>query len=410
MRQGRVIFLDPSLGRASGHHAMVAENYNRLISRAGRRALFAGHRGTACDLPIFTHRLEDAFRVSRYVAPWVGSPTLAAGVRLLKRALVGSSHAALSRYVNGKALARDDFVRLFTGLGVGRALDYLWREVAPEPSDDLVVLGVDPALLSALSQRHDLFSEGGPGLHLVFMYPEVDFVAPAACSAYWDVARLVGVGAQSMHAERMTHAFELQHKLERAVGFQMTPVRLGPLESPPVAPFTVAALGAGRADKGFAILPEVARVLVGIAPEVVLRVQMPERGFLSELSALRALPNVVLLESRLSDDEYERELVRAHALIMPYDKERYSMRGSGVLVDALIGGRPFIATEGTTLADEGANSGAGLSANSAVGFARAVIQLRQAYPAVLGAAQGGAAAQIALMRNGSLLSALGCAS
>ncbi|MCR6644445.1 MAG: hypothetical protein NVV62_07970 [Terricaulis sp.] len=127
---GRIFFLDPALGASSGHHAVVAANYRRLLEGA-REVRFVGHRGGESEHPLFRHRLEDAFRVSRYGVGWIGDRRVArlaqwvAGRRA--RALPAAQGAGRAVAALGDARYRG----LFAGLGAGAALDALQAQLAP---------------------------------------------------------------------------------------------------------------------------------------------------------------------------------------------------------------------------------------------------------------------------------------
>jgi hypothetical protein len=238
------------------------------------------------------------------------------------------------------------------------------------------------------------------------MYPEADFVGPNAADGYWRLARDLAAAA-SIHAETDAHAERLRDALGCEVGVQPTPVRLAPLPPPRGNEFTIAVLGAGRADKGFAALPAIAAAIHARASDGRLRIQAPAHGFAAELRALSAASNVVMLDADLTSEVYEAELAGAHLLLLAYDRQRYAERGSGVLMDALIGGRPLVCTAETALA-EAITSGNGLAATGVDGFADAVVEARARYDALLSAAQAGSMRRIATLRGGSVLRALGC--
>lgn len=408
-RAGRVIFLDPSLGAARGHHGTVARNYGTLTLEGGREAVFAGHRGSAVEAPVFRHRLEDAFRVCRYTAPWMSDRRLARAAAWAAR--LRPARASLPAAAEGRALDEARFARLFEGLRTCEALGAIFARLAPSPADDVVALGVDPAVLSALHARRALF-EGvnAPRLHLLYMYPERDFLSAATEDAYWRMARDITAFSVA-HAELSMHAQALAPRLTSPVGVQMTPVRLAPLPPSLGGSFRVAVLGAGRADKGFLALPAIAAATHKVAPDVVLRVQMPVRGVGLDgaASALRASPNVCVLPAELSAEAYEAELAAAQVVLLAYDRERYAARGSGVLFDALVGGRPVICTAGTALAAEAARE-ASLTADGPDGFAAAICSACGREGELMAAAQAEARRRVATMRAGSLLTALGCAS
>ena len=398
---GRVFFLDPALGASHGHHAVVAGNYRRLLA-SKREVRFVGHRGGESEHPLFRHRLEDAFRVSRYGVAWIGDRRLAraaqwiAGMRRQGRGLPAAEGAGRA----GAELSDARYRALFSGLGVGAALDRLQAHLNAD--DDVVCLGVDPAMLAALAPRRL-----PARLHLLFMYPDEEFLGPATRAAYWRLAGEVSASAAGVYAELEAHADVLRIKLQSDVAVQSTPVRIAQLAPRQSEDFTVAVLGAGRWDKAFDLLPAIVNATHALDAGIrfIIQAPAPNAGLDAPLNALRAMAGVMLLPSVLSDEAYEATLRDSALVLLAYDKERYRARGSGVLMDALIGGRPIVATEGTALASAIA-SGAGGAGRDPESFAAAIAGLRANYSTHLAAAAAEAARRLDVLRNGPLLRAL----
>lgn len=397
---GRVFFLDPALGASPGHHAVVAGNYRRLLE-GKREVRFVGHRGGASEHPLFRHRLEDAFRVSRYGVAWIGDRRLArlaqfaAGVR--GRALPAAEGAGRA----GAPLSDAGYRALFAGLDAGAALDALQVELRAD--DDVVCLGVDPAMLAALAARRL-----NARLHLLFMYPDDEFLGPATQAAYWRLASEVAADAAGVYAELAAHAETLSGKLQRPVTVQTTPVRIAHVPAAQAQDFTVAVLGAGRWDKAFDLLPAIVAASLVRDPEVrfVIQAPAPNAGLNAPLKALCAMRGVAILPPVLDAAVYDAALRDCAVVLLAYDKQRYQARGSGVLVDALIGGRPVIATEDTALANAMA-PGAGLTGRDPESFAAAIAAMHADYPRFLAAANAEAARRLDILRDGPLLRALG---
>ncbi|MCR6644444.1 MAG: hypothetical protein NVV62_07965 [Terricaulis sp.] len=218
-------------------------------------------------------------------------------------------------------------------------------------------------------------------LHLLFMYPEEDFLGPASEEAYWRLAGEVSAAAAGIYTELALHAEALSGKLQRAVAAQTTPVRIAPLRPRANDAFTIAVLGAGRWDKAFDRLPAIVAATHARDPSVRFVIQAPAAaaGLGAPRDALGAMAGVALLPPSLDDAAYEEALRDCAAVLLAYDKQRYRTRGSGVLVDALIGGRPIIATADTALAREMAQ-GAGLTGEDPESFAAAITAMRADYP------------------------------
>lgn len=401
MKAGRVFFLDPSLGPASGHHNIVAANYRVLLG--GRESVFVGHRGSTVERAVFVHKLEQAFRISRYARAWVGHPLLARALHLAARLRPAAKRRSLPRAPKAAiadGLSVEAYARLFSGLRAGAAIDAL----DCRPGDDLVVLGVDPAVITAMHQRRGHFASIGVRLHLVFMYPEEDFVGPRTDPAYWTIVRDCAAAGAKLYAELDLHAAAIAARTGASVTTQTTPVRLSQLPPPPEGPFTVAVLGAGRWDKAFDALPA---IVAASAPALAFRIQRPVPGVGLEryTRQLAAEPNVTVLPHDLSSARFEAELARAHVFLLAYDQKRYALRNSGVLVDALVGGRPFVCTEGTALA-RGIIDGNGIAAEGVSGIAMALSNAMETYPDLIAAAQRVSVRMGEQIRDGSLLRAL----
>jgi glycosyltransferase involved in cell wall biosynthesis len=71
-------------------------------------------------------------------------------------------------------------------------------------------------------------------------------------------------------------------------------------------------------------------------------------------------PHVEYLTRFLSHSEYEEQLRRTQVMLLPYRLASYRLRGSRVVVEAIVNGIPVIATRGTALAGVVESSGAGL--------------------------------------------------
>jgi hypothetical protein len=239
---GTALYLDPSLGASAGHHRPLARGFAVL---AGRPITFAGacQGRFACPseggrfAPVFSYRLEDAFRVSRSGAEWQGHGLgrwIARGASRFGVKLAGRRS--------------ESYALLFRGLKAGAALEALLRE-APA---DVVSMGADPATLAALHAAGAVFAApGGPRLHIAFMYPERDFL-PNGAEGYFGLVRdMLSWGRPPcLYAELAEHAVDLSAALGAPVAHQILPYRW-PAASPPrpAGPFTVAVLGAGRADR-----------------------------------------------------------------------------------------------------------------------------------------------------------------
>jgi glycosyltransferase involved in cell wall biosynthesis len=242
------------------------------------------------------------------------------------------------------------------------------------------------------------------------MYPEHEFLNARTEAPYFQLIRDMTrwPSPPSLYTELDEHAGELQRRLGAQVLRQILPYRVRPPRTVAAHDeFVVAVLGAGRADKAFDMLPEIVAATRVLDPSVQFRIQRPgARARLDRyVSQLEQEKAVAMLPAALDDDAYEAELARAHIVLLAYDPQRYARRGSGVLVDALVAGRPVVCVAGTALAGA-LGHGNGLAAEGAGGLARAVAEARGRYPDLLAGAARARDATMKAMAEGPLISAL----
>jgi glycosyltransferase involved in cell wall biosynthesis len=119
--------------------------------------------------------------------------------------------------------------------------------------------------------------------------------------------------------------------------------------------FTI--LGVSTWDKGIAVFQEAILRFLSRNPassaSFVLQWAVPCRGpdgnVIPISDRLRSEPRVVLLERRLSNQEYASYFSKSDFIVLPYRKSTYFNRISGVAVEAAVSGKPMIVTENTWL-------------------------------------------------------------
>lgn len=84
--------------------------------------------------------------------------------------------------------------------------------------------------------------------------------------------------------------------------------------------------------------------------------------------------NIESFDDEIRDDDYATLLREADLIVLPYFAPQFSFRTSGIVVDALAAGKPFICLDGTWLASVARLTGAGLvfNASSELSLASAV--------------------------------------
>ncbi|NOX94580.1 MAG: hypothetical protein GXP04_05645 [Alphaproteobacteria bacterium] len=129
--------------------------------------------------------------------------------------------------------------------------------------------------------------------------------------------------------------------------------------------FLIVSLGAARLEKGFHHFPEIVRHTAELAgrddypdadlkkikfvlhasPQIIGR--HPE--IVAAIEKLNAMPRaqVELILEPLSDTDYENLLHASDAIMMPYSKKDYGIRGSMIVSEAIAAAKSIIATAGT---------------------------------------------------------------
>ncbi|KRA65885.1 hypothetical protein ASD79_00960 [Caulobacter sp. Root655] len=157
----------------------------------------------------------------------------------------------------------------------------------------------------------------------------------------------------TLSAESPVYSDNLRDTFKREVGWTLYPLESAPAPLPATGSYRVFSAGAGRGDKGFFRLLNIARLYAKTYPKdnvqfVVQNVPVAEERHQTHyVSQLYAAPNIDLLPARLSDDELEAQYARCSFLIMPYDYETYRFRGSAVFMEGVAKHRPFAIASGT---------------------------------------------------------------
>ena len=119
--------------------------------------------------------------------------------------------------------------------------------------------------------------------------------------------------------------------------------------------FTVAALGAGREDKGFFRLKNIIDTFFQNYPQARARfiLQSVDQSSIIDnyeqshyISQLLATPNVEILQHTMTSEDMDYQFSRANLVILPYDPVIYANRGSAILMEAIGKKVPVLATKG----------------------------------------------------------------
>ena len=152
-----------------------------------------------------------------------------------------------------------------------------------------------------------------------------------------------------LHAENEA----LAEHLSTAMNQRVTPIAIPPIDQPcdltqiePNQNLQIAYLGPARTEKGFPLLPDMVQSILAYEPRLAVKITIqitPQiLGYTQDvLDAVRLLQAIqddrlVLIVDPLEYDAYATLLRQTDVVLMPYDRERYSVRSSGIAVEAVL--------------------------------------------------------------------------
>jgi glycosyltransferase involved in cell wall biosynthesis len=163
-----------------------------------------------------------------------------------------------------------------------------------------------------------------------------------------------------------------------------TSLATGPRETSS-GPLLVGWLGEPRPEKGVGLLPEIIRSVLAASSHRRVRFLLQCGGRTSrrarELDAqLSSFGDAVeCLDVGIAQDAYLAALARCDVLLLPYDRDAYPPeRGSGAALEALLTGKPIVATTGTFAAGL-VTADSGCTGSDAKSFADGILQIADNY-------------------------------
>ena len=134
------------------------------------------------------------------------------------------------------------------------------------------------------------------------------------------------------------------------------------------SPVLFSCLGPARLEKGVDILQAAILHLFKVQPDLNakfiiqwnLEILQEDGSVLARSPELEQSDQVLFLTSNLSSEEYDTYLSQSDCIILPYRRQAYYTRLSGIAIEAAMSGIPLIYTEDTWLEDAVAQYGAGL--------------------------------------------------
>ncbi|MEM7602306.1 MAG: glycosyltransferase [Verrucomicrobiota bacterium] len=129
-----------------------------------------------------------------------------------------------------------------------------------------------------------------------------------------------------------------------------------PQESPV---FTIVSPGPARWEKGIQLLLPALKLLK--TDQFRCRIQWPDQIFDNDGNELtKDEEHSEIISESLSSEQYRELLLSADCIVLPYLREAYFARISGIAVEAMLLGIPIIYTKDTWVADMVSQFGAGL--------------------------------------------------
>jgi glycosyltransferase involved in cell wall biosynthesis len=141
-------------------------------------------------------------------------------------------------------------------------------------------------------------------------------------------------------------------------------------EKPGNAPVTFSCLGPARLEKGIDLLQDAIRRVFDRAPKLdikfVIQWNVPivvdaSGTILKPDPKLAADTRVTIIREDLDSAAYSRLIVKTDCMVLPYRRESYFARISGVAVEAITAGIPVLYTRDTWVDDTVSEMGAGLA-------------------------------------------------
>jgi glycosyltransferase involved in cell wall biosynthesis len=340
----RLILCDQSLVGLGGHYYEYSTSVARAAQGLGLSVLIAANRSV--DPSLF----QGVGSIDLDVLPWFAM----------------SWGEAAQAHRQGTAVTRiaDELSALLEHCGVGMGDIVLLHTLGWEEADDILhwLLGLPADAVAAL-----------PHIRLLFRFPLPWLLEPWRSSLVRMFARLQDDPRLGHKLGFLSDTEPLARSFTGLFGHPFTvmpipfrtdlldgesPERQDAEAAPLAAPLTIGYFGDARLEKGYHLLPSLLSRLWRTAIRsgrarflVQSHFNMPggEPGMLQARNQLLqfAAPQVELTAAPLPTASYYRRLQACDAVLIPYDPDSYAERSSGILVEALVAGKPVIVPEGS---------------------------------------------------------------
>ncbi len=386
-KMNKMIIIDPALRGEAGHHLSLSIELSKAAKGAGHEPVWFGHKDLDCDLVPSFVRFVPAFSSGIYerqigifgraIRPLIGNRRYLRSTFAEREWEVKLRHRFPIAVLNG-----DRCAELFRSL----------RSEAPIKDDHLVVHSADSQTIDMLSTWASTQTRYAlPEIHVRTCWstsnmPFADYAGGfvQAMQHLSSVARLV-----TLSAETRAGALELAN--ETGLNVSVCPHLLGmetmqvpPPENDPTE-LIVGWLGEPRPEKGVDILADIIRAVSSAKPKRRLkfllqcggRTSRKARNLYAQLAEFGEA--VELLDVAISQQDYLAALKRCNLMLLPYDPRAYPPeRGSGAALEALLTGRPIVATAGT-FASELITPESGVTGTDVAALAKGVLTIADNY-------------------------------
>ena len=347
----------------------------------------------------------------------------------LLRSVLAKLHRSLERSVGlfPAHLAMSASERLARLQLVGRRwpdLDKVIDEAGLDHADHVVIPTADPDLVLELMERLAARSTRRvPSIHARFLTTKYSRGYASLSYLFKRVGKNVACSTKFfpyVETPRMQRAFNSSYGVKPDLFPHLlnipTPPFLGCHRRVGNKQLTFGFLGNARTEKGFNRLWPIIRGVV-CDPSFDRR----KLGFLIQVNASAgktkaAVDELLEATSHLdisikfhhgpaTSSEYDELFRCIDCLLLPYDSDRYRWSSSGILIEALLHGKPFICSAGLSFSDY-ARAGNALEAEDDAAFACAILRIADDPAAFLEAAQRNARAYGAELRGNVLVQRL----
>lgn len=256
---------------------------------------------------------------------------------------------------------------------------FLRKEISHE--DHVFIPTLDWILLQSL-RRLLLKLTDRPVLHLSVVFDKGGWITGGyPYNKIINCLKSFNAESTYIYSETRRHASKLSNLIGRTVGYIPYPAH--PLSINNVKnncnKLYIGALGGGRKDKGYDLLPEIIRLFkerYSGNKEVFFIIQKPLKEYYMEAKTiqLKKMNNVILLDTLLDEKEYNAHLLSCDINIFPYDPEIYAYRGSGIVHESVANAIPIICSSRTSIS-ESIYCKNGLTGDSPADFSDAIITI-----------------------------------